>query len=303
MRLWISKTSEVPIREQIVTQFRLAILSEDLKPGEKLPSTRELARRYKIHANTVSAAYRELAERGWVNFAHGSGVYVRKFDADFQPDAETDLDQIISEFLNLARNKGYALSEIQSRMRRWLQYQSPDHFLLIEPDPILRQIIASEIREATNFPVVECGIDELQDRKSFVGAMPVAVYGQGEVVRNALPPHSHLLLLRLRSVTESLKNEKRPSPEDLLVVVSMHPDFLEWSHAVLAAVGIDSLSLEFRDANKRGWQRGLTSSTFVITETMTEKIIPAGCKVRVFKMISDSSLLDLQKFVSYLKSA
>jgi len=303
MRLWISKQSEVPIREQLVTQFRLAILSEDLKPGQKLPSTRELARRYQIHANTVSAAYRELAERGWVNFAHGSGVYVRKFDADAQLDAETDLDQIISEFLKLARSKGYALTEIQARIRRWLQYQTPDHFLLIEPDPKLRQILAAEIQAATNFPVVECDVEECTGRKSFVGAMPIAVYGQGEVVRAALPPHSHLLLLRLRSVTEALKNEKRPAPEDLLIVVSMLPDFLDWSRSVLSAVGLDPLSLEFRNANQRGWQRGLEASTFVITETVTEKIIPAGVKVRVFKMISDSSLAELQKFVAHLQAS
>jgi GntR family transcriptional regulator len=302
MRLWISKHSEVPIREQLVTQFRLAILSEDLKPGQKLPSTRELARRYQIHANTVSAAYRELAERGWVNFAHGSGVYVRKFDAEAQLDAETDLDQIISEFLKLARSKGYALTEIQARIRRWLQYQTPDHFLLIEPDPKLRQILAAEIQAATNFPVVECSVEECAARKSFVGAMPIAVVGQGEVVRAALPPHSHLLLLRLRSVTEALKNEKRPAPEDLLIVVSVYSDFLDWSRSVLSAVGLDPLSLEFRDANQRGWQRGLEASTFVITETVTEKIIPANVKVRVFKMISDASLAELQKFVAHLKT-
>ena len=76
MRLWLSKNSEVPIREQLVTQIVLGIVSNDLKISERLPSTRDLARRYDIHANTVSAAYRELARRGWVQFRKGSGVYV-----------------------------------------------------------------------------------------------------------------------------------------------------------------------------------------------------------------------------------
>ena len=56
MRLWLSKNSEVPIREQLVTQIILGIVSNDLKANERLASTRDLARRYKIHANTVSAA-------------------------------------------------------------------------------------------------------------------------------------------------------------------------------------------------------------------------------------------------------
>ncbi len=66
MRLWLSKNSDVPLREQLTTQIMLGIVSEDLRVGQRLPSTRELARRFRIHANTVSAAYRELAKQGWL---------------------------------------------------------------------------------------------------------------------------------------------------------------------------------------------------------------------------------------------
>jgi DNA-binding transcriptional MocR family regulator len=43
MKLWISKSSEVPVAEQLTTQIMLAIHSGELKPNQKLPSTRELA--------------------------------------------------------------------------------------------------------------------------------------------------------------------------------------------------------------------------------------------------------------------
>jgi DNA-binding transcriptional MocR family regulator len=43
----------------------LAVLGSDLKPGERLPSTCELARRFQIHPNTVSASYRQLVRDGW----------------------------------------------------------------------------------------------------------------------------------------------------------------------------------------------------------------------------------------------
>lgn len=55
VRLWFVPTSEVPIYRQLVTQVVLAILSNDLRPGDRLPSTRELARRFGIHPNTISA--------------------------------------------------------------------------------------------------------------------------------------------------------------------------------------------------------------------------------------------------------
>src|ERR1700730_1683923 len=99
MRLWLSKSSEVPLREQLVTQIRLGIVSGDLKVRQKLPSTRELARRFSIHSNTVSAAYRELNRTGWVEFRKGSGVYVRPPSAAHDREGDNPLDQLINEFL------------------------------------------------------------------------------------------------------------------------------------------------------------------------------------------------------------
>src|SRR5258707_7070784 len=78
MQLWFARGSEVTIREQLVTQVILGILSDDLGPGQRLPSTRELARRFRLHPNTVSAGYRQLERERWVEVRHGSGVYVRE---------------------------------------------------------------------------------------------------------------------------------------------------------------------------------------------------------------------------------
>jgi GntR family transcriptional regulator len=133
MRLWLKKNSEVPLREQLVTQFVLGIVSNDLKAGQRLPSTRELARRYKIHANTVSAAYRELARRRWVDFRKGSGIYVRS-ERITAADDGLELDELISRLFRSARDIGYSAADLHSALRRWLAIQPPDHFLLIESD-------------------------------------------------------------------------------------------------------------------------------------------------------------------------
>src|SRR5918998_744469 len=152
MRLWLSRSSEVPLREQLVRQVMLGIVSDDLKPGQRLPSTRELARRFRIHSNTVSAAYRDLERRGWIEFRKGSGVYVRALGEDALGSAlgtRLELDQLISAFLSLARAQGFALAEIQERVKHWLAAEPPDHFLVVEPDEGLREILVREIEEAT----------------------------------------------------------------------------------------------------------------------------------------------------------
>lgn len=297
MHFWLSKEGDVSIREQLTAQIKLAILSQDLKPGQKLPSTRELARRFQIHSNTVSAAYRELSEQGWVVMRAGSGIYVREFSRGVEIEAQLDLDNLIVEFLQVARRKGFSLGEIQSRIRHWLRLQPPDHFLVIDPNPEFREILIAEIKNATGFRVQGISIEDCANRSHLVGAIPVALYGHGEALTAALPPKTACLLIRTRSVTETLKDEKSPTAEDLIAVVSQWPAFLQYARSVLAAVKVDPDALSFRDAREAGWQKGLRATSFVITDAATAAHVPPGIRVRIFQVIADNSLTELRGYV------
>ena len=300
MRIWLSKSSEVPLREQLATQILLGIVSNDLKPGQKLPSTRELARRYDIHSNTVSAAFQDLEKRGWVEFRKGSGVYVRQLSTDAATDPKLELDQLISTLLQVARERGHSLGEIQARVKRWLETQPPDHFLVIEPDEEMRSILIAEIKQATGFRVAGVGIEECSRAEVLAGAATVAMYGQAEGVRAALPPDASCLLLRLRSVPGTIAGQERPSADSLVTVVSRWPDFLKWARTILVAAALDPDAMSFRDAREPGWQKGLKSSAMVITDALTATQLPAGCRTRVFRIIADSSLDELRNFKEFL---
>ena len=298
MRIWLSKNSEVPVREQLATQIVLGIVSWDLKPGQKLPSTRELARRFKIHSNTVSAAYRDLAERGWVELRRGSGIYVREHGGDQLASAGLELDQLISAFLQAAREHGHSLGEIQTRIKRLLELQPPDHFLVIESDKELREILVAEIKEATGFRVSGADLDVCADTSRLAGAQPVAFYGQeGERIRMMLPPGTNCLLLHARSVPDSMQGRELPPPDALVAIVSRWPEFLRRARTMLIAAGLDPASLSLRDARELGWQRGLRSSAFIITDALTAAQLPEGCDTRVFRLIADSSLGELRELV------
>lgn len=62
---------------QIAASIRAAILTGELEPGQKLPSTHELAEFFGVAPMTVQAAMRTLREEGFVRTRAGSGVYVR----------------------------------------------------------------------------------------------------------------------------------------------------------------------------------------------------------------------------------
>jgi GntR family transcriptional regulator len=297
MHFWLSKDSDVSIHEQLTAQIKLAILSQDLKPAQRLPSTRELARRLRIHSNTVSAAYRELAEQGWVEMRAGSGVYIRKFARTVELESQLGLDNLIVEFLQVARRKGFSLAEVQSRIKHWMRLQPPDRFLVIDPDPEFRNILIAEIKNATGFRVEGIGIEDCANRAHLAGAIPVTLYGHAEAVTAALPPKMACLLIRTRSVSETLTEERPPAPEDLITVASRWPAFLHYARSVLAAVRVDQDALNFRDAREAGWQKGLRSSSFVIADAATAARIPPGVRVRTFGIVADSSLAELRNYV------
>ena len=293
MRLWISKSSEVPIREQLVTQIVLGIVSNDLKVAERLPSTRDLARRYDIHANTVSSAYRELARRGWVEFRKGSGVYVRARN-DEPIENGLALDQLIARFFRNLREEGYSLAEIQAGVQRSLSVQRPDHFLLLETDPELRAILVAEIAAATNVKVKGVGPEEANG--ALTGAMPVVLYGHMVQFADRIKPETDVLVLHSASVVERMRGQARPPRDALVAIVSRWPEFLRWARTMLVAAGLDADALSFRDARERNWEKGLRSAAFVITDSLMAPRIPAGCEVKVFRVLAESSLNEVRAY-------
>lgn len=76
MKLIISNVSGVPIYEQIKQQVKSAILSGELQEEEALPSLRTLAKDLKISVLTVTRAYTELEQEGFVKNVQGRGCFV-----------------------------------------------------------------------------------------------------------------------------------------------------------------------------------------------------------------------------------
>src|ERR1051325_11436797 len=157
MKIWISKNTEVPIHDQLVAQVTLGIASNDLKVGERLPSTRELARRFRIHQNTVSAAYRELAARGLVKFKKGSGVYI----AEREGGAAPTLEALYAKFQNEAIAYGYSSGEIRDATARILAAAPVRRFVVVESDLALGKIVAAELESATGLKTEVASVGEL----------------------------------------------------------------------------------------------------------------------------------------------
>ena len=297
MRLWFAPASEVPIYRQLVTQVALAILSGDLKPGDRLPSTRELARRFSIHPNTVSAGYRQLAREGWVEYRHGSGVYI-KTDVTPSSTPEQILDQHIAAFFRAVRELRLPPAAIRQRVAEWIASPPPDHFLLIDPDPDARDILLTEIRQMTDWPAVAISVEEASNPDALLGAVPLCRPTIDKMVRTALPAGLELVTLPIRSANKWLDPELPALTGKLIGVASHWSDFRDTARTMLAAAGIDPDLLVMRNPRRARWQRGLEQTGAIICDAFTAatRELPRGPRVFVFSVLADTARVELGRF-------
>ncbi len=297
MRLWFSPASEVPIYRQLVTQVVLAILSGDFHPGDRLPSTRELARRFSIHPNTVSAGYRQLAREGWVDHRHGSGVYV-KSNAAPPSTPEQILDQHIAAFFRAVRELRLPSAAIRQRVAEWIAAPPPDHFLLIDPDPDAREILLAEIRRLTKWPAAGISLEEAARPEALLAAIPLCRPSKTHAVRALLPAGIELITLQIRSANKWLDPELPALKGKLIGVVSQWADFREIARTMLAAAGVNPDLLIVRNPRRPRWRRGLEQTGAILCDTCTAatRELPKGPRVFVFPVLADAARVQLDPF-------
>ena len=97
MNIIISNNRDKPIYEQIISQVKNMIISEELVAGDTLPSMRALAKSIHVSVITVQRAYEELQRDGFIETEVGRGTYV------------------------LARNKEFYKEQQQKKMEEYLQ--------------------------------------------------------------------------------------------------------------------------------------------------------------------------------------
>jgi len=106
--------SGVPVYRQIIDQVLGGISAGSLKPGDQLPTVRQLAVDLAINPNTVVRAYRELEIRGVLATQQGTGTFI----TDKQPPEKNEIErrrrvaQLAGELLAKAGAEGITLEEL-----------------------------------------------------------------------------------------------------------------------------------------------------------------------------------------------
>ena len=127
MYIRIERGASAPISRQIAEQIRAQCLSGVLKPGDCLPSVRQLARELAVNVNTVFRVYERLAAEGLIELRHGEGTFVLPPSAATEAAAELkqQRQQHAREFEAVVR-RGLLLGLTTQELRRLLTSSASD---------------------------------------------------------------------------------------------------------------------------------------------------------------------------------
>ncbi|HEY6448054.1 MAG TPA: GntR family transcriptional regulator [Acidobacteriaceae bacterium] len=290
MRLWFAASSEVPVYRQLATQVVLAIFSGELRPGDRLPSTRDLARRFGLHPNTISAGYRQLEREGWTEGRHGSGVYVRR-QKETAPTPEQQLDMRIARFIRELRGMRIPPAVVRRRLSEWLASPPPERLVLVDPDAELRAILLAELAPLCPLPVSGMSIEECKAGGCATAAVYLCRPSKAAAVRSALPAGAELVVLPIRSANQWLA-PWLPAPSGHLVgIVSRWPEFLSIARTMLVAAGLPPDALLVRDARRANWERGLDQASVILCDSLTRTLpgIPSKPMLVAYPLLADNA--------------
>jgi len=76
LHLQLDERSGVPVYRQMMDQFKYYVAGGVLRPGDQIPSIRELASVLQVNPTTVVKAYTELEREGFIEKRHGKGAFV-----------------------------------------------------------------------------------------------------------------------------------------------------------------------------------------------------------------------------------
>lgn len=288
----LNRKSGVPVRNQLATQLELKILSGALAHGQRLPSVRALARRLKVHHNTVSAAYGDLEQAGHVELRRGSGVFVRQAGARAIEEAG-GIDEMIRLALAAAFRKGHRGPEIRAAVERWLASAPPDRVLVVDPSAEMAELLCAEVTGALAVPATSCSLDEMQrDPRRTMGAVCLVLPYHVQSLR-AVAPAAALEVLTLE-VGAAERDAMMALPAgSIVLVVSRSPTVLPFASVFLRTLRGDELLVEARLlSDSREWRRLVKAADLVLADVLAAPEVAQARprRLREFRMIAPAAL-------------
>ena len=101
---------------QLVERIQQMILSGEFKPGDRMPSVRDMAKTAGVNPNTMQRAFQELERQGLVYSNRTSGRFITDNSQIIDNARECQAMQLIKNFYDKMRELGYSMQQMHSML-------------------------------------------------------------------------------------------------------------------------------------------------------------------------------------------
>ncbi|HVQ29574.1 MAG TPA: GntR family transcriptional regulator [Vicinamibacteria bacterium] len=292
MEIVLNRKGGLAVRRQLVAQLELRILGGDLAPGERLPSVRALARRLRLHPNTVSAAYRQLEASRHVEMRRGAGVFVRQAGATSLEGAK-DLDEMIRVALDQAERKGFTAAEVQAAVLRWLGSDPPDRLVVVDPSQAMAELALAELGAELGLRVQAQTLRDIEETPALLdGGLAVSLPYHVAALRK-IAPRASILIVTLE-VEASVREAIADLPKGAIALVVSHAEtVLPFATTLIRSLRGDEVLVEGRVlSDVRGWKRLVAAADVVFADVLSEKAVRGARPRRLqpFRVLEPAAL-------------
>lgn len=122
----INPRSPIPLYAQIASRVRGGVAAGELRPGDALPSVRQLASRLRVNPATVVQAYRDLEAEGFVELRQGAGTFVREVRPERRAgERAQQATTLVRQMINEAGRLGVSLDELHAAITEEIGAKTP----------------------------------------------------------------------------------------------------------------------------------------------------------------------------------
>ena len=115
----VNPRDPTPLHAQLERSIRAAIASSRLRPGDQLPTVRQLAVALRINANTVAKVYTHLEREGALGTRRGVGTFVLdapQLAPDHQEARDAELLAVATRAIADASARGFSVADLRKAL-------------------------------------------------------------------------------------------------------------------------------------------------------------------------------------------
>jgi len=118
IQIRLDAKSAVPVYEQVKRAIKLAILSGQIREGERLMTLREMALKLMVNPNTIIKVYEQLENEGFIYSRPGAGYFVRLDRCKFGRERGELFRELTRDYISRALDLGYSGEDMLQELSR-----------------------------------------------------------------------------------------------------------------------------------------------------------------------------------------